>query len=139
VLGKARRNIDVAMNAFTDKEIAELLASKERQGVRVRVYRDAGQYAQEESSAYGHETTSAILKAAGVDVRVKASGELMRLRSYAVDDSFIRTGSAEWSPAGLEDQDNDVFYIQSPDAVTAFSADFEALWNRSDNLVVARP
>src|ERR1035437_6907758 len=36
VLGKARRNIDVAMYAFTDKEIAELLVSKERQGVRVR-------------------------------------------------------------------------------------------------------
>jgi phosphatidylserine/phosphatidylglycerophosphate/cardiolipin synthase-like enzyme len=56
-----------------------------------------------------------------------------------VDSSFIRTGAANWSRAGLEDQDNDVFYIQSPDAVTAFSADFEALWNRSDNLVLARP
>jgi len=68
------RNIDVAMYAFTDKEIAELLVSKERQGVRVRVYRDAEQYAQEESRAYGHETTSAVLRAAGVDVRVKARG-----------------------------------------------------------------
>ena len=139
VLGKARRNIDIAMYAFTDKEIAELLASKARQGVRVRVYRDAEQYAQEESRAYGHETTSAVLRAAGVDVRVKARGALMHLKSYAVDSSFIRTGSANWSRAGLEDQDNDVFYIQSPDAVTAFSADFEALWNRSDNLVLARP
>jgi phosphatidylserine/phosphatidylglycerophosphate/cardiolipin synthase-like enzyme len=100
---------------------------------------DAEQYAQEQSRAYGHETTSAILVAAGVDVRVKASRDLMHLKSYAVDSSFIRTGSANWSRAGLEDQDNDVFYIQSPDAVTAFSADFEALWNRSDNLVLARP
>jgi len=139
VLGKARRNIDVAMYAFTDKEIAELLASKARQGVRVRVYCDAEQYAQEESRAHGHETTSAVLRGAGVDVRVKASGELMHLKSYAVDGSFIRTGSANWSPAELEDQDNDLFYIQSPDSVRAFSAEFEALWNRSDNLVLARP
>jgi phosphatidylserine/phosphatidylglycerophosphate/cardiolipin synthase-like enzyme len=136
VLGKARRNIDVAMYAFTDTEIAELLARKAQAGVRVRVYRDADQYAQEQSRTYGHETTSAILRAAGVEVRVKAAGELMHMKGYAVDNSFIRTGSANWSRNGLEEQDNDVLYIQSPDSVRAFTSDFESMWNRSDNFVL---
>jgi len=128
------------MYAFTDKEIAELLANKARQGVRVRVYRDAEQYAQEESRAYGHETTSAVSESGWGGCESQGPRGIDALeRAYAVDSSFIRTGSANWSRAGLEDQDNDVFYIQSPDPVTAFPADFEALWNRSDNLVLARP
>jgi len=44
-----------------------------------------------------------------------------------VDSSFYPYRVGQLVAAGLEDQDNDVFYIQSPDAVTAFSADFEAL------------
>jgi len=137
VLGKSRRSIDVAMYAFTDTQIAGLLANKARQGVKVRVYRDADQYSQEESRANGRATTSAILEAAGVEVRVKTGRELMHLKSYVVDGSFIRTGSANWSRAGLEDQDNDVFYIQSPETVKDFSAEFEDVWNRSDNVVLS--
>jgi phosphatidylserine/phosphatidylglycerophosphate/cardiolipin synthase-like enzyme len=137
VLSKARRKIDIAMYAFTDLEIARMLAAKERQGVRIRVYRDTDQYAQEQSKAYGHETASSILEAAGVEVKVKAAGDLMHLKSYAVDDSFVRSGSANWSKADSGDQDNDVVYVQAPYIVKAFSEEYEAMWSRPDNLVLS--
>jgi phosphatidylserine/phosphatidylglycerophosphate/cardiolipin synthase-like enzyme len=66
-------------------------------------------------------------------------GDLMHLKSYEVDDSFLRTGSANWSRSGLTYQDNDVVYIQLPQSVKAFETDFEAMWSRPDNLVLARP
>jgi hypothetical protein len=60
-------------------------------------------------------------------------------RQYEVDDSFLHTGSANWSRSGLTYRYNDVIYIQLPQAVKAFEADFEAMWSRPDNLVLAKP
>jgi len=139
ILAKARRKIDIAMYSFTDSDVANALASEARAGISIRVYRDGDQYAQEESRAAGRPTTSSILRAAGVEVRVKSQRNLMHLKSYEVDDSFLRTGSANWSRSGLTYQDNDVVYIQLPQAVKAFETDFEAMWSRPDNLVLARP
>lgn len=139
ILAKARRKIDIAMYSFTDLDVANALASEARAGIRIRVYRDGDQYAQEESRAAGRPTTSAILRAADVEVRVKSQRDLMHLKSYEVDDSFLRTGSANWSRSGLTYQDNDVVYIQLPQAVKAFESDFEDMWSRPDNLVLAQP
>jgi phosphatidylserine/phosphatidylglycerophosphate/cardiolipin synthase-like enzyme len=139
ILAKARRKIDIAMYSFTDLDVANALASEARTGIRIRVYRDAEQYAQEQSRAAGRPTTSSILRAAGVEVRVKSERDLMHLKSYEVDDSFLRTGSANWSRSGLTYQDNDVVYIQLPQAVKAFESDFEAMWSRPDNLVLSQP
>jgi phosphatidylserine/phosphatidylglycerophosphate/cardiolipin synthase-like enzyme len=136
VLAKAHRKIDIAMYAFTDLDVAQALASEARNGVRIRVYRDADQFAQEQSRAGGRPTTSEILRSAGIEVRVKSAGQLMHLKSYAVDDSFLRTGSANWSRSGLTTQDNDVVYLQLPQAVKAFESDFEGTWSRSDNLIL---
>ena len=87
----------------------------------------------------GSDCDGWILRAGGVEVRVKSQRDLMHLKSYEVDDSFLRTGSANWSRSGLTYQDNDVVYIQLPQAVKAFESDFEAMWSRPDNLVLARP
>jgi phosphatidylserine/phosphatidylglycerophosphate/cardiolipin synthase-like enzyme len=48
--------------------------------------------------------------AGGVEVRVKASQDLMHFKSYVIDGALLRTGSANWSPTGLKRQDNDVHY-----------------------------
>jgi phosphatidylserine/phosphatidylglycerophosphate/cardiolipin synthase-like enzyme len=136
VLAKAHRKIDIAMYAFTDTRIAAALAREALAGIHIRVYRDAEQYAQEEYRAAGRPTTSSILRAAGVEVRVKAPGPLMHLKVFNVDDSFVRTGAGNWSYAGLSEQDNDVVYIQSQDAVQAFNAEFKSIWSRPNNLVI---
>jgi phosphatidylserine/phosphatidylglycerophosphate/cardiolipin synthase-like enzyme len=65
ILAKARRKIDIAMYSFTDLDVANALASEARAGIRIRVYRDGDQYAQEESRAAGRPTTSSILRAGG--------------------------------------------------------------------------
>lgn len=52
--------------------------------------------------------TTAMLTAAGIEVRMKGQKELMHLKSYAIDGTCVRAGSANWSPTGLKRQDNDV-------------------------------
>ncbi len=91
-LETATRSVDVAMYSFTDRYLAEELAAVARKGVRVRVYRDREQFQQE--AQRGGPTTTAILLAAGVEVRVKGARDLMHLKSYAIDGRLLRSGSA---------------------------------------------
>lgn len=123
------------MYSFTDRELAEELAAIARKGVRVRVYRDREQFQHEEQR--GDVTTTLILLAAGVEVRVKGARDLMHLKSYAIDGLVLRTGSANWSPTGLKRQDNDVHYKALPEAVERFELKFEEMWGRASNMSVA--
>ena len=81
----------------------------------------------------GGPTTTAILLAAGVEVRVKGARDLMHLKSYAIDGRLLRSGSANRSPTGLKRQDNDLFYELIPEAVEGFERKFEEMWGRASN------
>ena len=134
-LETATRSVDVAMYSFTDRYLAEALAAAARKGVRVRVYRDREQFSQE--TRRGGLTTTAILLAAGAEVRVKGARDLLHLKSYAIDGRLLRSGSANWSPTGLKRQDNDVVYESSPEAVEGFERKFEEMWGRASNTSAA--
>lgn len=130
-LDTATHTLDVAMYSFTDRELADELATLARRGVRVRVYRDREQFAQEMQS--GGLTTTGILLSAGIEVRVKGAKDLMHLKSYAIDGRLLRSGSANWSPTGLKRQDNDVLYESSTEVVERFERKFEEMWAKSTN------
>ena len=133
-LDTATRTIDVAMYSFTDRYLADELAMLARKGVHIRVYRDREQFAQE--MQWGAGSTTSILLAAGIEIRVKGAKDLMHLKSYAIDGRLLRTGSANWSATGLKRQDNDVLYEESPKAVERFEQKFEEMWGKASN---ARP
>ena len=60
----------------------------------------------------------------------------MHLKQLLVDGQLLRTGSANWSPSGEKREDDDADYSTDQIAIERFERDFEALWNRSDNIVV---
>ena len=121
------------MYSFTDRFLAEELVALARKGVRIRVYRDREQFSQE--AQWGGITTTGILLAGGIEVRVKGARDLMHLKSYAVDGRLLRTGSANWSPTGLKRQDNDLVYESGPEAVQLFERQFEEMWARPSNTI----
>jgi phosphatidylserine/phosphatidylglycerophosphate/cardiolipin synthase-like enzyme len=49
---------------------------------------------------------------------------------------WLRTGSANWSPAGEKLEDDDADYVKDPEAVERFERNFEGLWNRRGNIIV---
>jgi phosphatidylserine/phosphatidylglycerophosphate/cardiolipin synthase-like enzyme len=56
-------------------------------------------------------------------VRIKKRGPLMHLKAYAVDG--VRTRSANLSPSGLKQQDNDLIILRDPPAAARFEARFD--------------
>jgi phosphatidylserine/phosphatidylglycerophosphate/cardiolipin synthase-like enzyme len=138
-LDEARATIDIAMYAFTDDYLAQRLRSVATRGVKIRLYRDRSQYEQEQRNAAEHNDTCATDQLRGepnIEVRIKADRgrNIMHLKAYLVDGKLLRDGSANWSPSGLKSQDNNAHFTNDAAEVRAFQQDFEAMWQRPDNL-----
>jgi hypothetical protein len=131
MLAKAKRSLDVAMDDFSDMDLARELVKLKAGGVVVRVYLGDVQHSANAASALP------VLLAGGVDVRMKGGKFGTGLASYAIDNSVLRTGASQWSVAELknEDADGEVIYLESPVVVRRFEDKFEALWNRDDNVM----
>jgi phosphatidylserine/phosphatidylglycerophosphate/cardiolipin synthase-like enzyme len=122
------------MYSFTDHELAKELIQLAKSGVRVRVYRDWREYEQEKERG---SSTAELLVAGGVQVRVKSSQDLMHFKSYVIDGTLLRTGSANWSLTGLKRQDNDVYYERDSETAKLFEARFSQMWERPSNFVLS--
>jgi phosphatidylserine/phosphatidylglycerophosphate/cardiolipin synthase-like enzyme len=140
-LDGAKKAVDAAMYAFTDRALAHELVKLARRGVRIRLYRDGEQYEDEQRNAqrYGDQSVIDFLRQEnGIEIRIKKPSrrDLMHLKAYTVDGRLLRDGSANWSEAGEKIQDNNARFTNDPAEIRAFESDFESMWQRSDNLVV---
>ena len=133
----ARQSLDIAMYSFTDLVLASAVKEAGRRGARVRIYRDGEEYEREQARARRYRSAmQTLLGEANIRIRVKPPGrDYMHLKQLCVDGRLLRTGSANWSPSGEKRQDDDANYSTDPNAIERFERDFEALWNRSDNIV----
>ena len=136
----AKRPLDIAVYAFTDRILAALLVREAEQGTVMRIYRDGEQYQNEERNAarFRNQSTTVMFRGQrNIHVRVKppSPSDLMHLKCWS-DGEVLREGSANWSPAALKRQDNNVRFSRNTTEVKAFEADFEAMWNRASNTIV---
>jgi phosphatidylserine/phosphatidylglycerophosphate/cardiolipin synthase-like enzyme len=140
---QARRShalLRIAMYAFTDRAVAELLIQEADRGTVVELYRDGEQYESEERNAarFRDLSTTGLLRGhRNVHIRVKppSRSDLMHLKAWS-DGTLLREGSANWSPAALKCQDNNVRFTTNGEEVRSFLNTFDAMWNRLTNLVI---
>ncbi|MGC8529912.1 MAG: phospholipase D-like domain-containing protein [Leptospirillia bacterium] len=143
LIDHAKSRIDIAMYAFTDRRIASALVRAARRGVRIRIYRDRTQLHDR-----GDKTRFLLATRAGaahISVRVKdnSSRNIMHLKAFAVDGTYLRTGSANWSPPGVgafcrrgrrphwNQQDNNLFVTRNRKELAHFESTFNRIFSRS--------
>ena len=133
-----RAPLNVAMYSFTDTLIARVLVDEADAGTTVRVYRDGEQFDEEERGRQGGSSVATSFRGhRNIQIRVKplSRSDLMHLKCWS-DGRTLRDGSANWSPAGLKRQDNEIRFTTDPKEVQEFNRDFEQMWNRPGNIVV---
>jgi phosphatidylserine/phosphatidylglycerophosphate/cardiolipin synthase-like enzyme len=101
----AKRTLDVAMFEVDEPAFIAALLERHEKGVRVRVVIDAENYKEDK-----HKD----LKAAGILV-VDTRTALMHSKLMAADGERIYGGSANATVSALTQQDNDGFFIESPE------------------------
>ena len=133
-----RTPLNVAMYSFTDVLIARVLIEEADGGTTVRVYRDGEQFEEEEHERHGRSSVTSLFQGhRNIQVRVKpmSRSDLMHLKCWS-DGRILRDGSANWSPAGLKRQDNEIRFTGDPKEVQEFNRDFDRMWNRPGNTIV---
>jgi hypothetical protein len=136
----AASTVDLAAFSLTDPAIVDALLTRSKAGIKVRIYLDRGELEAEcrGDSACARSPLKELIGIPNVDIRVKFSKVLMHLKSYAVDKSLVRDGSANFSPQGERSQDNSATFSTDAGAAARFETKFEAMWNRPGNLTVAQ-
>jgi phosphatidylserine/phosphatidylglycerophosphate/cardiolipin synthase-like enzyme len=140
-LRQARESVDVAMFAFTDQRIAETLKQLAVGHVKIRIYRDQGQFREEEHAAarFRGLSTSLLLRGSvNIEIRVKQGPErdLMHAKDWCLDHRLLRDGSANWSPGGEVTQDNQIHITTDSQQIAGFERTFEEMWSRPSNRVI---
>ena len=140
-LRQARETVDVAMFSFTDRRIAEVLKELAVGHVKIRIYRDQGQFREEQERArrFGDLSTSLRLRGSvNIQIRVKQGPEsnLMHAKEFCLDRRLLRDGSANWSRSGELTQDNQMRVTTDARQIAAFEKTFEEMWSRPSNLVI---
>ena len=146
-LSMARHSIDIAMYAFTDREIARTLARMAGKGVKIRLYRDRMQIRDKNDRSLWLLRQSPRIR---IRIKRNSSRNIMHLKAYLVDGRILRTGSANWSPPGEGaygcrrhprtchrgrwQQDNNLFLSNDRRLAEEFRRTFNRLWNHSSNL-----
>ena len=118
LIRSATRSIDLASYALTDPIVLDALNDAERRGVAIRIELDPRER---------HDFVK--LGDLSDNVRIKRGGPFMHLKAYAIDGEALRTGSANFSTGGENQQDNDLIVIRDPAAAAKFDVHFERMWD----------
>ena len=132
LIAQARESLDMAAFLLSDRRLISALEAAARRGVKIRLYLDPEQPTLTGGAAT--QALAALLRAPGVEARVKTAPDLMHLKSYQVDRRVLRTGSSNLTVAGGSRQENDVLLIESENLVAAFLREFDYLWTQQPNL-----
>src|SRR6202051_2293681 len=117
VLDHAKSQVDVAMYSFTDRPIERELETLAKRRVQIRLYRDQEQYREEKQRAQERgETcvTDELAAMPNVQVKIKSGEDLMHEEDFAVDESLLRSGSANWTLGGLRREENGAHFYTQP-------------------------
>lgn len=107
LIQSAQKTIQVAMFTWTRLDMAEELIEARKRGVRVEVALDR-------SSAYGvSEKVAKYLNNEGIPVILNSGAGLLHHKMMIVDDETLVVGSANWTLAAFE-KNNDCFVIITP-------------------------
>lgn len=124
-LDAAQTRVDVAMYSFTNKDFADALIRAHARGVVVRVLVEK----QQAGSTYSqHEE----LSTSGIAVRIDSNPNYMHHKFAVIDSDKLINGSMNWSGNGVNENNENVSIIYSPELNALFENEFEKVWNDSD-------
>ena len=124
----ARESIDIAIYVFTDRDIAELLNKKAKEGVKIRVL--FGETSDEYSSSVDEYLTTAIYKKRDGIHRFESDG-IMHDKFAIVDNRILITGSYNWTYSANAKNNENLIIIKNNDSVIKrYEKEFSRLWKR---------
>lgn len=121
-IDQAERSLEIAMFYLTYNPVIDALIQAQARGVKVRIITDATAARQ----SYQRNTE---MRRQAIDVRVENWGGKMHMKSAIRDGRDVVIGSANWTQAGHESNDEHLVIVRNnPQLATEMSGYFENLY-----------
>jgi phosphatidylserine/phosphatidylglycerophosphate/cardiolipin synthase-like enzyme len=114
----------IAMYSFTNENLANAAIEAKNRGVDVRVI-------VEKQQAGGKYSQHDELAAAGIPVRIDTNPNLMHHKFAVLDETYVITGSMNWTGNGVNENNENVMVIDSLELNQQFANEFEKVWEES--------
>lgn len=119
-IAATQRSIDVMAFAFTSQPIAEAMAARMAQGVKVRVLL-------EQRSSGGEHPRDDYLRQHGAQILYDKNPYAMHHKVMILDQNRVITGSYNFSKNAEEDNDENLLIFYAPDIAKAYEIEFATL------------
>ncbi len=125
-IARARKTLDIAMFAFTNRELANAVIAARKRGVEVRVVLDASQ-------AENRYSKKNYLLNKGVPVRLaRGRGQgIMHHKFAVIDDMTVITGSFNWTAGAEESNFENLLIFHSPVLALKYADEFRRVYGLS--------
>ena len=144
-LQNANKSIDLALFVFSEQKLADILQSKQTQGVKIRGLFDRGFAYRYYSEAldllgvarlykckYEENNNPWQIPLTTIGIPSLSTGDKLHHKFATIDDSTVITGSQNWSAAANHSNDETVLIIYNPIVAAHFKQEFERLYNQAN-------
>jgi len=122
-IDNAKEFINIAMYAFTDREIAQAIIRAKDRGVDIKIYLDRSQVnAKYSKSRY-------FVNNGIEDIRISSNNYIMHNKFAVIDNKVVITGSYNWTASAGERNDENLLVIDDKDVIEKYQNQFNNLWN----------
>lgn len=122
LIQNAKIYIYVPIFYLTHKELSHELIQAKKRGVCVKIILDA-------TAAGSRYSTHKSLRKEGIEVKVENFGGKMHCKSMIIDDSYIVSGSMNFTKAGNSKNDENTLIIQNSSLAIKYKNYFLELWH----------
>jgi phosphatidylserine/phosphatidylglycerophosphate/cardiolipin synthase-like enzyme len=123
-VASAKQTLDIAIYSLTLSDLAQTIAKANAAGIKVRVICDR-------SEAKTGTSQIANLVKAKVPVKIGNVQGIMHNKFTIVDGHMLETGSFNYSNNAANMNAENQIYLDNPDVVNAYRAQFELLWKNA--------
>ena len=145
-LSKANRNIDMALFVFSAQQLADVLQTKAKQGLKIRLLADRGFASRSYSEVLDllgvalpdrnckleKDNQPFEIALRGVGVPRLARGDKLHHKFAVIDNKTVITGSFNWSPTAAHTNDETLLVIHSPQLAQHFTREMDRLWDTAE-------
>lgn len=144
-LQNANTSIDLALFVFSEQKLADILQSKQSQGVKIRGLFERGFAYRYYSEAldllgvarlykckYEENNNPWQIPLNTIGIPSLSTGDKLHHKFATIDDSTVITGSQNWSAAANYSNDETVLIIYNPIVAAHFKQEFARLYRQAD-------
>lgn len=123
LVNSAQKTIYIPAFLITHKELTTALINSYKKGVNIKIILDAT------NTGVRHSTVKE-LKQAGIPIKVENYAGKMHSKVIIIDNTYLITGSTNFSNSGENKNDENMLIIENPKIAKFYSDYFEYLWKK---------